>query len=763
MPLSKLEFKPGINREITTYANEGGYYAGDKIRFRWGMPQKIGGWQNITTSSNTYDGVSRILWDYTTSLNQQLMGVGTNQKVYVESGGVYNDITPIASSLTLGTNPFTTTSGSLLVAVSATAHGTALNTYVSFSSATAVGGLTINGSYEVVDIPDANHYGIVASSVATSTATGGGSTVRAIYDINAGTASYGNGLGWGGPPWSLGTWGSSVAVGLPMRIWSMFNYGNDLIFAEREGEIFFWELDSTNWEKAVTLQSKANDTTKSTTFATFASGSTTIVVSDASFISTGSVIAGSGIPSGAYVTTSWTGGQSVTLSSATTSSGTLTSVTASYAGRHVPNDVFMVIDSPVNNFVIALGSNPYNPSNFTEPFNPMLVRWTDQDSAYEWVPQITNQSGEVPLSHGSYIVTGVSTRQEIVVFTNTAVYSMQYLGPPFVWGLTLLDQDISISSQNACTSINNVVYWMGTDKFFVYSGRVETLPCSVREYVFSDINKDQFTQVMCGSNEGFNEVWWFYPSSGSLLNDRYVIFNYVENVWYYGNLNRSAWSEHSTRGYPLLSFSVQNSYLSSSILSTDTSITLLDASSYPSSGEIQIDSEIIYYGSSSNNILSDCIRGYKGTIAASHIAYSSATFNVPNQVMFHEFGCDDNSTGVSQPIDAYIESSDFDIGDGHNMGFVWRIIPDMKFVGSTGSSPSVTLTVKPRQNSGSNYTTGDSPTVTRTATIPIEQYTGQVYTRIRGRQMSFRVSSDGLGSSWQMGAMRIDIRPDGRR
>jgi len=763
MPLSKLEFKPGINREITTYANEGGYYAGDKIRFRWGMPQKVGGWQNITVSANTYKGVSRILWDYTTSLNQQLMGVGTNQKVYVESGGVYNDITPTASSLNLGTDPFTTTSGSLLVAVSATAHGTALNTYVNFSGAAAVGGLTLSGDYEVVNVPDADHYSVVVDSPATSSATGGGAAVIAVYDIDSGTATYGTGLGWGGPPWGFGGWGSSTGVGVPMRIWSMLNFGDDLIFAEREGPIYFWELDTTTWNPAITLQQEANSVTKSVSYATFDSGSTTIVVSDASFLSTGSFIAGSGIPDGAFITTSWNGGQSVTISGATTSSGTLTQITASYAGAHVPNDVFMVVDSPVNNFLIALGSNPYNPTNFGEPFNPMLVRWSDQNNAYEWVPQINNQSGETPLSHGSYIVTGISTRQEIVVFTNTAVYSMQYLGPPFVWGLTLLDQDINICSQNSCVSINNVVYWMGTDKFFVYSGRVETLPCTLREYIFEDINKDQFAQVMSGSNEGFNEVWWFYPSSNSLVNDRYVIFNYLENVWSYGTLNRSAWAEHSTRGYPLLAFSVQNSYLSFGINETDTTITLLDASSYPTSGEILIDSEIIYYASISNNALGNCVRGYKGTTAASHIAYSSATYQVPNQVMLHEIGCDDNSTGVAQPIEAYVESSDFDIGDGHNIGFVWRIIPDMKFVGSTGSSPSVTLTVKPRQNSGSNYTTGDSPTVTRTATFPIEQYTGQVYTRVRGRQMSFRVSSDGLGSAWQMGAMRIDVRPDGRR
>lgn len=763
MPLSKLEFKPGVNREITTYANEGGYFDGDKIRFRWGFPQKIGGWQNITTSDQTYNGVARVLWDYVTTLNQTLMGVGTNQKVYVESGGVYNDITPKASSLTLGNNPFTTTSGTLLVSVSATAHGTSVGTFVQFSGASAVGGLTLNGSYEVVSAPDADHFDIVSPTAATSTATGGGAAVVAVYDIDAGTATYGTGLGWGGPPWGFGGWGSGTGVGVPMRLWSMLNFGDDLIFAEREGPIYYWPIDTTTWNPAVTLAEEANATAKAATFATFNSGSVGITVQDATFINTGSIIAGSGIPAGAYVLSTWTGGVSVPLSAATTSSGTVTPITSSYSGRHVPNDVFMVIDSPVNNFIICIGSNPYNPTNFSEPFNPMLVRWSGQDNAYEWVPEITNQAGETPLAHGSYLVTAVSTRQEIVIFSNTAVYSMQYLGPPFVWGINLLDQDITIASQNAATSINNVVYWMGMDKFFTYSGRVETLPCEVRQYVFGDINKDQMAQIMCGSVESFNEVWWYYPSANSTVNDRYVIYNYVENVWSYGTLNRSAFSEHSTRGYPLLAFSVQNSYLSTNIGTSDTTITLLNASSYPRSGVISIDSEKVFYGSITDNALGECVRGFAGTTAASHLAYSRATFTTPNQVMFHEYGNDDNSNGYPIPIAAHVESSDFDIGDGHNFGFVWRIIPDLKFVGSTGSSPSVTLTVKPRQNSGSNYTTGDSPTVTRTATFPIEQYTGQVYTRVRGRQMAFRVSSDGLGVSWQMGAMRIDVRPDGRR
>lgn len=763
MPLQKLELRPGVNREATSYANEGGYFACDKIRFRSGYPEKLGGWQNISGNGNTYKGVARFLWNYVTLLNQNLLAVLTNQKVYIELGGAYNDITPIASTTTLGTDPIATTNGSKLVTISQTSHGTSIGTYVTISGATAVGGLTIAGEYEIVGIPNANTYTIIAASAATSTATGGGSSVVAELDIDAGLPTYTSNLGWGGPPWGSGGWGSNIPIGTPMRLWSAVNYGDDLIFAEREDAIYYWTKDTVTWSPAVTLQTKANATAKISTTATFASGSTTIVVADATGINTGSVIAGSGIPTGAYVTTAWGGGVSLTLSAATTSSGTVTAVTASYAGRHVPNDVLIVGDSPVNDFIICFGANPYSPTDFNTTFDPLLVRWSDQDNPLEWVPEVTNQSGEQRLSYGSFIAAAASTRQEILVWTDTSLFSMQYLGPPFVWGFNLLDTDISIASQNAMITVNNVTYWMGTDKFFQYSGRVETLPCSLRQFVYSDVNLEQLNQVCVGSNEGFNEIWWFYPSANSTINDRYVIYNYLERIWYYGNLNRTAFAEQSTRNYPMLAFSVQNSYLNQAIDSSQTTITLLNAYAYPASGVVTINSEKIFYSGNSNNILSNCIRGYDGTTAASHVQYSAVTYNVPNQVMFHEIGVDDQSTNTPLPIAAYIETSDFDIQDGQSFGYVWRILPDLNFTGSTASSPSVTLTVKPRQNSGSNYTAADTPTVTRTSTVPIQQYTGQVYTRIRGRQMAFRVDSADLGVAWQMGAMRIDIRPDGRR
>jgi hypothetical protein len=475
------------------------------------------------------------------------------------------------------------------------------------------------------------------------------------------------------------------------------------------------------------------------------------------------VLSGSGIITGTYVTTAWDFGNSVTISAATSSSQTLSDISFSYAGQHVPNQVNMIIDSPVNDFVLACGSTPYDPTSFTTTFDPLLVRWCDLANVYEWVPEVTNQSGEQKLSHGSFIVTAINARQEILIWTDTALFSAQYIGPPFVWSFSLLDQDVSIASQNAVLTVNNVVYWMGRDKFFMYSGRVETLPCTLRQFIYSDINYDQLSQVVAGANEGYNEVWWLYTSANSETNDRYVIYNYLERIWYYGNINRSFWSGHSQRNNPIAAFSIQKGYLATAINSSVAAISLTDATTYPNSGTVQIDSEKIAYTAKSGSTLVGCERGFDGTTAASHEQYTVVYLNVSNQALLHEVGNDDASVTPAVPIEAFIETSDFDIQDGQSFGYVWRMLPDLNFTGSTGASPSVTLTVRPRQNSGSNYTSADSPVVTRTATIPVQQYTGQVYTRVRGRQMAFRVDSTDLGVAWQMGMMRLDVRPDGRR
>lgn len=423
----------------------------------------------------------------------------------------------------------------------------------------------------------------------------------------------------------------------------------------------------------------------------------------------------------------------------------------------------LVVDSSTNDFLICMGANPYSPVDFDTTFDPLLVRWSDQGNPYEWVPQVINQSGEQRLSNGSMIMAAVNTRQEIIILTDTAVFSMQYIGPPFVWGITLMDQEISVASQNAVISVNNSVYWMGLDKFYVYNGRVQTLDCSLRQHVYSTLNRDQITQVVCGHNEAFSEIWWFYPGTGSDTNSLYVTYNYLENLWYYGSMNRSAYAFQSLRAYPMLAFSVQNSYVGVAAGASDTSITLIDASSYPRVGIVTIGTEEIQYTGVSGNTLTGCVRGYNGTTAASHAQYTPVTLYTPNQVMFHEIGWDDLSNSAPLPIDCFIETSDFDIGDGDSFAFVSRIIPDVKFLGSDASSPSVTLTVYPHDYPGSFYGTGDANEVRASVVLPVEQYTPQVFTRIRGRQIAFRIGSDDLGVAWQMGAMRLDLRPDGRR
>jgi hypothetical protein len=765
MPLSKLELRPGVNRESTTYANEGGFYAGDKIRFRSGFAEKIGGWINYSPGY-TFIGIARSMWNWITHIGSNLVAFGTNSKYYVENGGVYHDITPLASSLTLTQNPFATTSGSYLVTVTQTANVTTIGTFVTFSNVNSggiVNGINLDGSFEIVSAPSADTYVIVAPSLATATGSGGGSLVVSQLEIPAGNAVYAPAVGWGAPPWGAGGWGSASAVGVPMRIWSQDNLDEDLIFAYRQGPVYWWTQNVTTYPRATLLSDVANGITKTSTTATAASGATVLTVADPTGINPGCVVSGSGIVSGTYVTTAYDGGSSVTISAATTATLSITDVNFSYSGRAIPNETLQVFVSSVGNFAICLGGTPYDPTNFNPAFDPMLVRWSDADNPYEWVPATTNQAGEQHLSNGSSIQAVIDTRQEILVWTDAALYSMQYLGPPYVWGFNLLMDNISISSQNSVITVNNVTYWMGVDKFYMYSGRVETLPCSLRQFVFMNLNKNQLAQIVAGTNEGYNEVWWFYPSKNSQVNDSYVIYNHLERIWYYGSMNRTAWLDSPLRGYPMAMYSNQSTYLDTAINSSVTTLTVLNGFAFPSAGIVQVGSEKISYTGVDGNALLNCVRGFGGTIAASHAADAAVTFVTPNQIVYHEYANDDQLLTVAAPIYSYIETSDFDIQDGEHLGYVWRMLPDLTFDNSTVDSPSVTLTVRPRLNSGSNYTAADSPTVTRTAQYPVEQYTGQVYTRVRGRQMAFKVSSSDLGVAWQMGAMRIDVKPDGRR
>jgi hypothetical protein len=760
MPLQKLQFRPGVNREGTTLTNEGGWFASNKIRFRSGQPEKVGGWERdggsisvevggITTtipspSTGTFWGVCRSLWNWLNLAGYNLLGLGTNLKFYIQngSGGSFYDVTPLRDTNTAVASAFTTNSTARIL-VNDPGHGAQTGDFVTI---TATSG-TVNGipaatlgtnafpvEYQITYENSNTYYinlnpsttlsaaisssatsiiltsatGFPASgaiyidseritytAISTNTLTGctratGGTaaathsanasvTISATsssnpavsatfaYQITTGSDIYTQGIGWGAGGWSGTTtgytstgWGAAapdgLGIGIQLRLWSQSNFGENLVFNPRGGAMYYWDVN-------------ANPTI-------FERG--------------------------------------VEIKASTTVAGLAVDATC-------PSLVNYVLVSDASRFVIAFGANPINSAGtgIESYIDPMLIRWSDQESIWTWTPAVTNQAGDYRLSHGSQIVTAIQTRQEILVFTDAAIYSMQYLGPPYVWSFQIMGDNISLAGPNAVATANNITYWMGTDKFYMYTGRVETLPSTLRQYVYDDINLDQRYQFFASTNEGYSEVWWFYCSSGSSVIDRYVIFNHLERTWYYGdwtnytgaNSGRTAWLDTALRSNPI-------------------------ATAYGTPG------------GSTNGLLVN-----------------------------HEAGSNDGVVNPPTPIIASITSSDFDIGDGHNFGFIWRLIPDITFDGSEVNNPSTNFTVLPRTFPGANYGTSNDPAVTSTQnysgqqrTYAIQQFTQQVYVRIRGRQMAFQISSGqlnsttiGLGVQWQLGAPRIDIRPDGRR
>lgn len=710
MPLQKLQLRPGVNREGTTLANEGGWFECNKIRFRSGYPQKLGGWQPI--SSSTYIGTARSLWNWVTLQGYNLLAVGTSSKYYVESGGTYNDITPIRETATL-TDPFTTTNGSRVVIVTDVNHGATDGDYVTYSGATTVGGLNLNGEFRITYI-STNSYSITASSAATSSATGGG-TVTAKYQLNSGLEIYGYVTGWG-----AGLWGGFVLNTQQTALTVPLNASNTTItvasttgFSNATGTVLINQELATYTGNTATTFTGATRGANGTIATSHSNGS---IVYNARVFTGWGESASFGItqrlrlwseanfgdyliinPRGGslymWVPQYTPGGSLLFTTPATLLSNSSSGVYQTDTSCPIVANFVMVSDS--SRFVIAFGVNDYG----STAQDPMLIRWSDQEDYAVWAPSATNQAGSFRLSAGSEIIAAQQTRQEILVFTDGAVFSMQYLGPPFVWGFNILSDNISIAGPNVVATANNITYWMGKDKFYAYTGRVETLPSALRQYVFGDINMEQADQFFAGTNEGYSEIWWYYCSSGSSVIDRYVIYNYLDQVWYYGTLGRTAWLDSPLREYPM-----------------------------------------------------------------------AATYS--HTIVYHEIGNDDiEVNGTINPIDSYIQSSDFDIGDGHNFGFVWRMIPDITFDGSTTQTgtPEVTFTVRPRQNPGAAYGASPSPTVASAQSYAVQknytvqEFTEIVYTRIRGRQMAFKVSSNQLGCQWQLGVPRIDVRADGRR
>ena len=701
MPLKKLTLKPGVNKENTRYTNENGWYVSDKMRFRQGTPEKIGGWVRI--SSSIFQGVCRSLWNWITLGGLNLVGVGTNLKFYIESGGAYNDITPIRATSTINNNPFVATNGSAVITVTDTAHGAINGDFVTFSGAVGLGGnitaAVLNAEYQITFV-SANSYTITATATADATdasgSPGGGASVVAAYQINVGPAIAGPLVGWGGGTWGAGVWGTGGTSLSTIRLWSQCNFGEDLIFGARGGEIYYWDATAGLSSRGVLASSLG--------------GTVTLTIANPCVITLGVILtSGTGIklattgalPTGLTTGTTYylinvagvTANLSATPGGATiTTSGSQSGVQSISTITDVPVIQNYLFVSDASRFVFAFGCNDYDSATQ----NPMLIRWSDQESVIDWYPAATNQAGSLTLSHGSEIITAVQARQEIVVWTDSAIYSLQYQGPPVVWSSQLLGDNISIIGPNAAVVASGVIYWMGVEKFYKYDGRTQTLKCDLLRHVFQDINLAQAAQVVAGTNEGFNEVWWFYCSEGSNEVDLYVTYNYTEDVWAYGTLGRTAWLDSGLRDYPL-------------------------AATY--------------------------------------------SYNLVN----HEQGVDDNQTGTTLPIEAIISSAEFDIDDGDHFGFVWRMLPDITFRGSSAASPAVTMTLIPMQNSGSGYNDpislggNSTATVTRTSTAVIEEFTGQVYVRVRGRQMILQIESNQIGCAWQLGSPRIDIRQDGRR
>ena len=707
MPLQKILPKSGINRENTRYTTEGGWYECDKVRFRQGTPEKIGGWARI--SSSTFLGVCRSLWNWVTLSSQNLIGIGTNLKFYVSNLGQYYDITPLRATVTLAANPFATntatnTGTTTTVTVTDAAGGYITGDFVTLTGATAVAGLTINGEYQITVVGPTT-YTITVTGTASSSTSGGGSAVIAQYQINTRPSVPAAFSGWGASTWGSGTWGVGSISTIGLRLWGQINFGEDLIYGPRNGQFYYWSADIG-----------LNPATVTITIAGPAVVTSTVTVDEGqviAFTTTGALPTGLSVGTLYYAKNS-TG---TTFNLAATYNGTEITTTGTQSGVHsisnrgVPltalagSSFCPIIQtgmtvSDVSRYVFAFGCNDVGLTTL----DPMLVRWSSSGDPANW--EITNavneagvrisDAGSLRLSHGSKIVTNMQVRQEIIVWTDSSLYSLQYLGGSFIWGSQLLGDNISIAGPNAVAVASGVSYWMGVDKFYTYDGSIKTLQCDLRQFIFSDLNAQQYDQIFAGTNEAFNEVWWFYCSSSSNTIDKYVVYNYLENIWYYGNMARTAWLDSGLREYPL-----------------------------------------------------------------------AATYT--SNLVDHENGLNDNETATALPINAYIVSSEFDIGDGHNFAFIWRMLPDLTFRGSTASSPVATMYLYGLKNSGSGYNDpasvggSNSANVTGTAMIPVEEFTGQIYTRIRGRQMAMKIESNQLDMTWQMGSPRIDIRPDGRR
>jgi hypothetical protein len=712
MPITKIEFKPGIHREGTQFAEGGHWYDCDKVRFRSGRPEKIGGWEKANETA--MKGVCRVVMDWSLLSGKNCLAIGTNKKFYIEESGAIYDITPVrltdtaANTITSGaagtnvhtyttsvahnaevgdfvtisgaanvdgicsdsyTNPFTTlAAGSPLVRVNTPApHYAAVGDVVTFSGATGFDGIlagAFNTSLTIAEVTSPTSYTVAVATNATAGFVNGGGSVTAVYlkrlnrefeilstptgttfTFRTDTNCVTGGVTGGG---AAVTARFQISIGFSINItgggwgtgtWSRGTWSSALTSSVSGISMRIWSVDNYGEDLI------------------FCTRDGPLYYWDAT----------SGLSTRGVLLSSLGGASDVP---------TQTSIVRVTDDRHV----------------LAIGTT----NRITTAFDPLLIRWSDQEDALNWTPGVTNTSGAQRIPMGSYVVAAITSRQETLIWTDHSLHSLQFTGPPFTFSLQTLAENVDIAGPNAAVNINNVTYWMGNNRFWVYSGRVQNLPCTVQRFVFDDLNLQQLPQVYATTNDGFTEVTWFYCSASSDKIDRYVTFNYEDSLWYYGTLERSAMLQCSGR-----------------------------------SGAI--------YGTGGGYDADDCF------------------------LYVHEVGYDDGETNPPSPIASYIESADFGIGDGDKLMFVDRIIPDLTFTRSTASDPAVDIEVQAKKFPGQAIQSQDSRNVVKVVAASVDRFTNQVWARLRGREMRLKISSTGLGVSWILGATRMNVRPDGKQ
>lgn len=793
MPFTKIAPKAGLFTDGTRYSAQGTWYDSDKVRFRKGFAEKIGGWVKYVAA--TYLGTARKLHDWATDSGDKYVGVGTNLKLYVNLGDNYYDITPIRTTLTLGTDKITAVDGTAVVTIeTATDHGAVVGDYVTIAGATATAGIgtgALNTEHRIVALGDPSDastttkFRVVCSEKATSSASGGGSSVTAAFQINTGLNTYVSASGYSADPWGSGGWGSGAGIGQAnqLRLWSVVNFGDDMIANVRQGNIYYWDESVGTGTAAVALSGITRRTlTLSSDPVTTASGSTVITIIDK---------AGHGATAGDTVTISGVSGAiggisaarlnvEMTVASVTnkatftadvggsnatgTATGGGSAVVATYeAGTYyTPVAAHQVMMSDVARHLIAFGCNNIGETTI----NPLLVRWSSSEAAGVWQPLPTNSAGGQELPACSEIVGAMMTRQEILIWTDCGIVSMRYIGSPFYFSFTETAKGMSMVSPNAAINAGGTVYFMDRGAFYTYTGTAQRLICPVLGTVFDDFDDDQSYKVVTGSNTDFSEVMWFYPSeSGDGEIDKYVVFNYADNIWYTGTMVRGAWNHAGTKPYPLAS-SIRDRDLSSDPMVTSSgsgTVTITDADHGLLVSDNVILDSVSAVGGLSALVLNDqhtvasITDADTYTITLGDLATSSATGGgstakgiYPNLLYSHESGHDDDGLAMT----AYIETGDIELGDGYQFWSLNRIIPDIQFRDG-GSSDEVTISLN-----GHNYPAQAQSEIASTTITPT---TDQSFIRGRARQVSMKVESTGSGYGWRVGQVRLDGRTDGRR